>query len=147
MTEHHSMIGIRDDVPLPVVAECDDQGLNDIRGRHVLGADVTAMLDAARSGNFARGSVGAGTGMHAFGFKGGIGSASRVLPKALGGYTLGVLVNVNTGSRDELLVDGVHVGQALRDVLLPVFPHAFLPPTRRSMRCACAISRSARRWV
>jgi L-aminopeptidase/D-esterase-like protein len=88
------------------------------------------MLDAAHSGNFARGSVGAGTGMHAFGFKGGIGSASRVLPKALGGYTLGVLVNVNTGSRAELLVDGVHVGQALRDVLRPVFPRAYLPAPR-----------------
>jgi D-aminopeptidase len=131
MTEHYAMIGIRDDVPLPVVAECDDQGINDIRGRHVLAADVTAMLDGAQPGNFVRGSVGAGTGMHAFGFKGGIGSASRVLPQALGGYTLGVLVNVNTGSREELLVDGVHVGQALRDVLLPVYPKAFLPPPQR----------------
>jgi D-aminopeptidase len=131
MTAHYRGIGIRDDVPLPVVAECDDQGLNDIRGRHVLGRDVTAMLDAARPGNFARGSVGAGTGMHAFGFKGGIGSASRVLPAALGGYTVGVLVNVNTGARDELLVDGVHVGQALHDVLLPVYPKAYVPMPRR----------------
>jgi len=130
MDEHHPMIGVRDDVPLPVVAECDDQGINDIRGRHVGAEDVRAMLDSARPGNFARGSVGAGTGMHAFGFKGGIGSASRVLPKALGGYTVGVLVNVNTGSRQELLVDGVHVGQALRDVLLPVYPHAYLPQPR-----------------
>jgi D-aminopeptidase len=88
---------------------------------------VVAMLDAAHAGDFPRGSVGAGTGMHAFGFKGGIGSASRVLPKELGGYTLGVLVNVNTGSRDELIVDGVHVGRALHNVLLPVFPRAELP--------------------
>jgi D-aminopeptidase len=131
MDEHYAMIGIRDDVPLPVVAECDDQGINDIRGRHVHADDVRAMLNAAQPGNFARGSVGAGTGMHAFGFKGGIGSASRVLPKALGGYTVGVLVNVNTGSRDELLVDGVHVGRALHDVLLPVYPKAYLPPPRR----------------
>ncbi len=127
LERRYPMIGVRDDVPLPVVAECDDQGINDIRGRHVHADDVVALLDAARPGNFARGSVGAGTGMHAFGFKGGIGSASRVLPSALGGYTVGVLVNVNTGSRDELLVDGVHVGQALRDVLLPVYPSALLP--------------------
>jgi D-aminopeptidase len=131
MDRRYPTIGIRDDVPLPVVAECDDQGLNDIRGRHVTAPDVAAMLDAARPGNFARGSVGAGTGMHAFGFKGGIGSASRVLPKTLGGYTVGVLVNVNTGSRDELLVDGVPVGRALHDVLLPVYPKAFVPPPHR----------------
>jgi D-aminopeptidase len=131
MEQHHPMIGVRDDVPLPVVAECDDQGINDIRGRHVSAADVSAMLAAARPGNFARGSVGAGTGMHAFGFKGGIGSASRVLPKALGGYTVGVLVNVNTGSRDELLVNGVHVGEALKNVLLPVYPSSYVPPPTR----------------
>jgi D-aminopeptidase len=131
MEQHYPMIGVRDDVPLPVVAECDDQGINDIRGRHIGADDVRAMLDAARPGNFARGSVGAGTGMHAFGFKGGVGSASRVLPKDLGGYTVGVLVNVNTGSRDELLVDGVHVGEALHDVLLPVYPSSYLPPPQR----------------
>lgn len=131
LLEHHPGIGIREDVPLPVVAECDDQGVNDIRGRHVHAEDVSRMLDNATTGNFARGSVGAGTGMHAFGFKGGIGSASRVLPKALGGYTVGVLVNVNTGAREELLVDGVHVGEALRDVLKPVYPSAYVPqPTR-----------------
>jgi D-aminopeptidase len=131
MEAHYPMIGIRDDVPLPVVAECDDQGINDIRGRHVTADDVSAMLDRAAPGNFARGSVGAGTGMHAFGFKGGIGSASRVLPKALGGYTVGVLVNVNTGSRDELLVDGVRVGAALHNELLPVYPKAYFPPPAR----------------
>lgn len=131
MTRHYPMIGIRDDVVLPVVAECDDQGINDIRGRHVHADDVSAMLDAARGGNFARGSVGAGTGMHAFGFKGGIGSASRVLPKALGGYTVGVLTNVNLGDREELLVNGVRVGAALRNVLRPVYPSSFLPAPRR----------------
>jgi D-aminopeptidase len=118
----HPDIGIRADVPLPVVAECDDQGMNDIQGRHVSPADVGALLDAAKPGDFPRGNVGAGTGMHAFGFKGGIGSASRVLPKDLGGYTVGVLVNVNTGSRDELLVGGVPVGRAFEHDLLPVFP-------------------------
>jgi D-aminopeptidase len=123
-------IGIDDDVPLPVVAECDDQGFNDIRGRHVSADDVAAMLAAAKPGDFPRGDVGAGTGMHAFGFKGGIGSASRVLPPSLGGYTVGVLVNVNTGSRDELIIRGVHVGRMLDKAYLPTFPHAYVPPTR-----------------
>lgn len=118
----HPDIGIRADVPLPVVAECDDQGMNDIQGRHVSPADVVTLLDAAQPGDFPRGNVGAGTGMHAFGFKGGIGSASRVLPKDLGGYTVGVLVNVNTGSRDELLIGGVPVGRAFANDLLPVYP-------------------------
>jgi D-aminopeptidase len=124
MIAKHPEIGIRDDVPLPVVAECDDQALNDIQGRHVSGDDVRALLDTTKPGDFARGSVGAGTGMIAFGFKAGIGSASRVLPKSLGGYTLGVLVNDNTGSapRANLTIDGVHVGRAFTDTLLPIFP-------------------------
>jgi D-aminopeptidase len=124
MLEKHPAMGVHDDVPTPVVAECDDGALNDIRGRHVTSADVTALLDAAKPGDFARGSVGAGTGMVAYGFKAGIGSASRVLPKADGGYTVGVLVNDNTGSapRTSLTIDGVHVGRAFADKLLPVFP-------------------------
>lgn len=109
----HPQIGITDDVPLPVVAECDDQYLNDIQARAVTAQDVVRLLDSARGGEFARGSVGAGTGMHAFDFKGGIGSASRVLPASLGGYTVGVLVNSNTGSRDELNILGVPVGERL----------------------------------
>jgi len=122
MISKHPDIGIRADVPLPVVAECDDQGMNDIQGRHVGANDVVALLDAAKPGDFPRGNVGAGTGMHAFGFKGGIGSASRVLPKELGGYTVGVLVNVNTGSRNELLIGGVPVGRAFANELLPIYP-------------------------
>jgi D-aminopeptidase len=127
MMKKHPNIGVRDDVPLPVVAECDDQGFNDIRGRHVSADDVETLLDNASTSKFARGNVGAGTGMHAFGFKGGIGSASRVLPKSAGGYTVGVLVNVNTGSRDELIIGGVHVGRALHNEFLPVYPHAYFP--------------------
>jgi len=115
-------IGVREDVPLPVVAECDDQGINDIQGRYVHADDVVAMLDAAKPGDFARGNVGAGTGMRAFGFAAGIGSASRVLPKVLGGYTVGVLVNANTGSREELRIDGVPVGRLTSKELLPKFP-------------------------
>lgn len=125
MIKENPSIGIRGGVPLPIVAECDDQGFNDIQGRRVHASDVVTMLDGARAGQFPRGDVGAGTGMHAFGFKGGIGSASRVLDQPLGGYTVGVLVNINTGlnNRDELIVDGVHVGQALLHELLPVFPN------------------------
>ncbi|HEY8298805.1 MAG TPA: P1 family peptidase [Candidatus Baltobacteraceae bacterium] len=123
MIGKHPQIGRTDDVPLPVVAECDDQLLNDIQGRYVSANDVGALLDSAKRGQFARGSVGAGTGMKAFGFKAGIGSASRVLPKELGGYTVGVLVNDNTGSsREQLTIDGVKVGQRLRDEYKMTFP-------------------------
>lgn len=121
--DHYPRVGITDDVPLPVVAECDDQLLNDIRARAVTAPEVEALLDRAKPGQFDRGNVGAGTGMKAFGFKAGIGSASRVLPAALGGYTVGVLVNDNTGSsREQLTIAGVPVGADLRDVDLPKFP-------------------------
>jgi D-aminopeptidase len=131
MIKQHPLIGVRDDVPLPVVAECDDQGINAIQLRSVGADDVVAMLDSAKPGDFARGNVGAGTGMRAFGFAAGIGSASRVLPKDLGGYTVGVLVNANTGSRSELRIDGVKVGAAFAHELLPIYPmHAAIAPTR-----------------
>lgn len=121
--EHHPAVGRGDDVPLPVVGECDDAALNDIQARAVTGSDVVRLLDSARPGQFERGSVGAGTGMSAFGFKAGIGSASRVLPAALGGYRVGVLVNDNTGSSRRLLtVLGVPVGERLKNELHPVFP-------------------------
>jgi D-aminopeptidase len=128
----HPQIGVRDDVPLPVVAECDDQAINDIQGRHVTAPDVVAMLDAAKGGDFPRGNVGAGTGMRAFGFAAGIGSASRVLPASLGVYTVGVLVNANTGARSELLIDGVPIGARFANELLPVFPAraAYVPQGR-----------------
>jgi D-aminopeptidase len=123
MMQRYRQIGAGDDVPLPVVAECDDQSLNDIRGRHVSSQDIETLLDAAQPGQFARGSIGAGTGMRAFGFKAGIGSASRILPANLGGYTVGVLVNDNTGSsRALLMIQGVHVGRVLRAQYLPVYP-------------------------
>ena len=112
-------IGVSDDVPLPVVAECDDQGLNDIQGRHVTAADTVAALNAAAGGAFPRGNVGAGTGMRAFGFKAGIGTASRSSVK---GDTVGVLVNANGGSRAELVVDGVPVGRILQNEYKPIYP-------------------------
>lgn len=121
--EHHPQVGVTDDVPLPVAAECDDQLLNDIQARAIGPQDVRALLDAAKPGQFERGSVGAGTGMKAFGFKAGIGSASRVLPASLGGYTVGVLVNDNTGStRRALNIDGVPVGERLQNEYRIVYP-------------------------
>ncbi|MEO6835076.1 MAG: P1 family peptidase [Candidatus Tumulicola sp.] len=120
---HHPAVGRGDDVPLPVVAECDDGLLDDIQARAVTAADVVRLLDAAVPGQFERGSVGAGTGMNAFGFKAGIGSASRVLPKELGGYRIGVLVNDNTGSGRRLLsIVGVPIGERLKNELHPVIP-------------------------
>ncbi|MGA7246146.1 MAG: P1 family peptidase, partial [Candidatus Cybelea sp.] len=103
--------------------ECDDGLLNDIQARAVTANDVVALLNSARAGQFARGSVGAGTAMNAFGFRAGIGSASRVLPSNAGGYRVGVLVNDNTGSsRRQLTVVGVPIGERLKNEYRPVFP-------------------------
>ena len=94
-----------------VVGETNDGRLNDIRARGVTGAHMLAALGAAAGGPVAEGSVGAGTGTMAFGWKGGIGTASRVLPAALGGFTLGVLVQANYGGA--LAMDGIPVGRLL----------------------------------
>ncbi len=95
----------------PLVAETNDGGLNDGRGRHITRDDVFNAIKAAKGGAVEEGSVGAGTGTVAFGWKGGIGTSSRKLPESLGGYTLGVLVQSNFGG--VLMVDGVPVGQEL----------------------------------
>lgn len=99
-----------------VIGETNDGYLNDIRGRHVKEADVFAAINNAASGKIAEGNVGAGTGTVCFGFKGGIGTASRVLPKRSGGYTVGVLVQTNFGG--VLQVDGVPVGEELKKYYL-----------------------------
>lgn len=101
---------------LPVVAETYDGGLNDINGFHVKPEHVFAALDGARGGAVAEGNVGGGTGMVCHGFKGGIGTASRVLSADAGGYTVGVLVQCNYGARRELRVAGVPVGDEIRDL-------------------------------
>src|SRR5690349_17836048 len=80
-----------------VVGETNDGVLNDIRGRHVGQAEVFSALKSADTGAVAEGSIGAGTGTIAFGFKGGIGTSSRVIPQTAGGYTVGVLVQTNYG--------------------------------------------------
>ncbi|MFI5311687.1 MAG: P1 family peptidase [Gemmatimonadales bacterium] len=94
----------------PVVGETTDGSMNDIAGFHVHQDHVFAALDGARSGAVAEGNVGGGTGMSALGFKGGIGTASR---RVSGAYTLGVLVQANFGSRDQLTIAGVPVGREL----------------------------------
>lgn len=94
-----------------VVGETNDGGINDIRARFVKPADVLKAITTAKSGPVEEGAVGAGSGTKAFNFKGGIGTASRVLPKSMGGYTVGVLVQTNFGGL--LTVDGVEVGKAL----------------------------------
>ena len=111
MIQRYPEIGITDDTLTPVVAECDDGRLNDIQGRHVSEHDVMVALDGASGGPVKEGTVGAGTGMVSYGFKGGIGTASRKLPDNEGGYTIGVLVNANHGRRPELVVAGVPVGR------------------------------------
>lgn len=95
----------------PVVAETNDGTLNAIRSRPISAKDVRAALSAASSGPVAEGSVGAGTGTIAFGWKGGIGTSSRVLPAGLGGWTIGVLVQSNFGGILQVL--GAPVGRAL----------------------------------
>ena len=95
----------------PLVAETNDGYLNDIRGRHVTRDDVFNAIKGAKSGAVIEGSVGAGTGTVAFGFKGGIGTASRKLPAKLGGFTVGVLVQSNFGG--VLTINGAPVGQEL----------------------------------
>jgi D-aminopeptidase len=93
----------------PVVAETNDGYLNDIRGRHITRDDVVAAIKNAKGGAVEEGVVGAGTGTVAFGFKGGIGTSSRTLPKNLGGYTIGVLVQTNFGGI--LTINGAPVGK------------------------------------
>ena len=118
-----------EDVIIPIVAECDDSYLSDARCMQVSAADVAEARQAAKAAGVsavrrapAEGAVGAGTGMTCLGFKGGIGTASRVVPS---GYTVGVLVLSNFGDRQRLTIDGVPVGR-----LLPAAPgvQAARPP-------------------
>jgi D-aminopeptidase len=95
----------------PVVGECNDGWLNDIRARAVTPAHVLAAIAAAEAGPVAEGCVGAGTGVVAFGWKGGIGTSSRRLPDALGGWTVGALVQANFGG--VLQIDGLPAGRML----------------------------------
>ena len=104
---------------LPVVGETYDGGLNDINGFHVKPSHLDAAIAIAAGGPVAEGNVGGGTGMICHEFKGGIGTASRVLPASDGGWTVGVLVQANYGSRELLRIDGVPVGQAIPRAEVP----------------------------
>jgi D-aminopeptidase len=108
---------------LPVVAETWDGWLNDINGFHVKPADAVHALETAHAGAVEEGSVGGGTGMICNGYKGGIGSASRRLDAKAGGYTVGVLVQCNYGTRDNLRIAGVTVG---REIPAPE-PYVLIP--------------------
>lgn len=94
-----------------LVGETNDGYLNDIRGRHITAAHVAEAIKGAKEGPVAEGNVGAGTGTVCFGYKGGIGTSSRKIPQAVGGYTVGVLVQSNFGG--VLQIDGVPIGEEL----------------------------------
>jgi len=117
MLKRYPDIGIGDDVVAPTVAECDDSTLNDARGLHVSVEDTVRAIESAREGPVEEGAVGAGTGMMSYQFKGGIGTASRLLAREEGGWTVGVLVNANMGQRSDLTVDGVPVGREITDLM------------------------------
>ncbi|HEU5438667.1 MAG TPA: P1 family peptidase [Ktedonobacterales bacterium] len=116
----------REEIPIPLVAECDDGFLHDHLTWALTEQDVWAALDGASTGPVAQGCVGSGTGMMCFQFKGGIGSASRVVATASGAYTVGVLVMTNFGRRERLTVAGVQVGEQITD-LMPEDPAEPVP--------------------
>ena len=128
MNERHPA---RDWAFLPVVAETWDGTLNDVRGQHVKKAHVFGAIDDARGGAVVEGSVGGGTGMICYAFKGGIGTSSRNVPPAAGGFTVGVLVQANFGRRPELTIAGVPVGREITDLM---------PETRRDEGAAADIN-------
>ena len=112
---HAARAHARDSVfwSLPVVGETYDGALNDINGFHVTAAHVDAALEGAHDGPVEQGNVGGGVGMICHEFKGGIGTASRRVPAADGGWTVGALVQANYGDRELLRIDGVPVGEAI----------------------------------
>ena len=120
---------------LPVVAETYDGRFNDINGFHVKEAHVLAALNAATGGLPTEGVVGGGTGMRCFGFKGGIGTASRKLSARDGGYTVGVLVQCNFGSRSDLRIAGVPVGEEITDLAPCIANSDPLPATAPLRHC------------
>jgi L-aminopeptidase/D-esterase-like protein len=114
----------------PVVAETFSGRLNDIEGFHVTSQTAIAALDAAAPGPVAEGNVGGGTGMVCFGFKGGIGTASRLVSVGGKPYTIGVLVQCNSGDRKVLRIAGAPVGHELARRWLPCFDARLSPPDK-----------------
>lgn len=115
MVNQYPGIGMEHDVLIPLVGECDDSWLNDVAGRHVLSENVLEALQTASSGPVSEGSVGGGTGMICCDFKSGIGTSSRKLSQALGGYTVGILVMNNFGHMRDLRIAGFPVGPILEE--------------------------------
>jgi D-aminopeptidase len=113
----------------PVAAETADSTLNDIKGQHVTAKDTQEALDSAAGGPLREGNVGGGTGMICNGFKGGTGTASRVLDAAQGGYTVGVLVQCNYGRREQLRVAGIAVAREM-DLKKPCVSKLIEPPVQ-----------------
>jgi D-aminopeptidase len=107
----HPTIGISTNSVNVVVGETNDGHLNDLQGRHVRAEHVLKAIEGASTGAVAEGGVGGGTGTSCFGWKGGIGTASRVLPSEVDGFTVGALVQTNFGEAEDLMVLGVPVGQ------------------------------------
>lgn len=103
-------------IVLPIVAECYDGGLNDISGLHVMAEHAIKAIEIAAAGPVSQGCVGAGTGMRSYGFKAGIGTASRLVKVSHQTYTVGVLVNANGGRRHQLRIDGIPVGEEITDL-------------------------------
>lgn len=111
LTASNPRMGKAVPLPSPIVAECFDDFLSDTKSRQVSEDDVFEAVRRAKAGPVEEGAVGGGTGMTAFGFKGGIGTSSR---KVLDDFCVGVLVMANTGSRDHLRMDGVPVGKEIK---------------------------------
>ncbi len=122
--------------PMPVVAECSDGGLNDIKGRHVKREHAVQAIREATIGPVAEGSVGAGTGMRSYGYKAGIGTSSRRvrLHPDEAPHTVGVLVNANFGRSTNLIIAGIPMGQELQDAA---------PPSRRDGSIVVVIATDA----
>ena len=115
---HNPGIGIRTSTANVLVGETHDGYLNDLQGRHVRAEHVLAAIESAVGGPVAEGNVGAGTGTTCYGWKGGIGTASRVVPPGAGGYTVGALVQSNFGRPADLIVCGVPVGEVLHPTVV-----------------------------
>lgn len=113
MVQRYPGMGVKHDVVLPLVGECDDSWLNDIAGRHVRAEHVFQAIADAKSGAVAEGCVGGGTGMVTCDFKGGIGTSSRRVRVGDHTYTIGVLVMANFGVMDDLRIDGFPAGRLL----------------------------------
>lgn len=115
MLKHNEDIGDTTGTVNPVICECNDGYLNDIRGLHIKREHIFEALENA-SEEFSEGSVGAGTGMVCYGLKGGIGTSSRIVKLGDEPYTLGVLVMSNFGRKDDLTVNGLKAGQLIRQI-------------------------------